>query len=114
MDEVSQDACFAVRSLRRSPFTIESRTGEIAVRMALGASPRQTLALVLRDGLRPVLGGILVGLALAVAAVRWLESMLFGVSPFDALAFAGVPVVLLAVRPRRLSYRPAARPASTP
>jgi predicted permease len=78
-------------------YTVERRTAELGVRMALGASPRGILALVLRDGLRPVLAGIGVGLAAALAVTRLLSSMLFDLSPLDPLTFLAVPLLLATV-----------------
>jgi putative ABC transport system permease protein len=78
-------------------YTVERRTAELGVRMALGASPRGVLALVLRDGLRPVFAGLVIGLAGAVALTRLLSSMLFDLSPLDPLTFLAVPLLLAAV-----------------
>ena len=83
-------------------------TAEIGVRMALGAERRQILWMVLRESLAVSAGGILVGLALAIAGARLLGSMLFGVGPVDPLtliaATAGITIVALAA-----GYLPARR-----
>ena len=68
-------------------FTVSSRAQEIGVRMALGASRSDILALVLRHGVWLGLPGVGLGLALAFAAGRGLEALLAGVSPRDAVTF---------------------------
>jgi predicted permease len=93
-------------------YTVERRTAELGVRMALGASPRGVLALVLRDGLRPVFAGLVIGLAGAVALTRLLSSMLFDLSPLDPLTFLAVPLLLAAVAAAAM-LAPARRAAAT-
>jgi putative ABC transport system permease protein len=73
---------------------VSQRTQEIGLRMALGATERGVLALVAWQAMRPVLAGLIVGLAGAVAATRALSSLLFGVSATDPATFAGVLAVL--------------------
>jgi predicted permease len=73
------------------------RTGEIGVRMALGAQRRQVLRLMLGDGLGPAFSGLALGLAASIGAVRLIESMLYGTRPLDPAIFAGVAATLLAV-----------------
>jgi predicted lysophospholipase L1 biosynthesis ABC-type transport system permease subunit len=70
-------------------FVVRSRSQEIGVRVALGAQPRDVLALVLRQAARRTLTGVLAGLVLAYAAGRAMQALLFGVSPHDAATFAG-------------------------
>ena len=70
----------------------------MGIRTALGASPRDLLRLVVLDqGLRLGLLGVVLGLVLAVPATRVLSSMLYGVSANDPLVFGGVAVMLTAV-----------------
>jgi putative ABC transport system permease protein len=71
------------------------RTGEIGVRMALGARREQVVGLMLGDGLRPALYGLLLGLVISAAAVRLIQSMLYGTRPLDPLIFAAVAATLL-------------------
>ena len=78
-------------------YTAGQRKNEIGVRMALGATPAAAAALVLRQGLRPVVIGAVTGVALAVGATRWIESLLFGVERMDAITYAGAGAVLLLI-----------------
>ena len=73
------------------------RTREIAVRLALGATPARLVALVLRDGAAWTLVGLAAGLAGARVLARALESLLFRVGPHDALTFIAVALVLASV-----------------
>ena len=78
-------------------FLVAQRTREIALRLALGAHPRDILASFLARGLALALAGIAIGLAAALALSRLLDSILFGVSPRDLLTFSLVPAVLLVI-----------------
>ena len=69
-------------------FTLSTRLPEIGVRMALGATPRDILRLVLRQGLLQAGSGLALGVALALIGGRVLQALLAGVSPTDALAYA--------------------------
>jgi predicted permease len=73
------------------------RTGEIGVRMALGAQREQVLRLMLGDGLRPAIYGLTLGLAASIGAVRLIQSMLYGTRPVDPAIFAAVAATLLGV-----------------
>ncbi len=73
------------------------RTGEIGVRMALGAQRGQVVRLLLGDGLRPALYGLVLGLLVSAGAVRLIQSMLYGTRPLDPAIFAAVAALLLAV-----------------
>jgi putative ABC transport system permease protein len=75
-------------------YSVEQRRQEIGVRMALGASRYGVARLVVGQGGRFALAGIGLGLAGALALTQFLQKMLYGVSPFDALTFASVVVVL--------------------
>ena len=71
-------------------YTVAQRTGEIGVRMALGASTGNILSLVLRAGAMQVGAGLLLGLVGAFAASRALQQALYAVKPFDPAVFATV------------------------
>ncbi len=92
-------------------FFVSQRTQEIGIRMALGAAPRDALALVLKRGLWLALTGVGAGLLGAFGLAQVMASLLFGVGAVDPLAFAAVPALLLAVA--LLScYLPARRAAT--
>lgn len=78
-------------------YIVAQRTGEIGIRIALGAQREQVLRKVLLDGLRPALAGLALGLAGSVAAARAIASMLYGTEPLDATVFGAVSLTLLAV-----------------
>lgn len=89
-------------------YSVEQRTQEIGVRMALGAERHQVLALVLRRGLVLAALGIAIGIAGALAGARYLQSMLFGVEPRDPSTFI-VVAASFAVVAAIASYLPARR-----
>jgi putative ABC transport system permease protein len=78
-------------------FSVAQRTRELGIRMALGARPRDVLLLVVRQGARLALAGIVVGGLGAIVSTRWMGSMLFQVDPLDPVTFAIVGVALAAV-----------------
>jgi putative ABC transport system permease protein len=78
-------------------YSVAQRTREFGVRLALGASSRDVLQLVLREGLVLVAGGILLGLAGALSLSHWLQSLLFGVSGNDPMTLGAVAVLLALV-----------------
>jgi putative ABC transport system permease protein len=75
-------------------YAATQRTQELGIRMALGASPRQILALLLKQGARLVAAGLLFGLAGAWALTRVMSNMLVGVSPSDPLTYFSVAALL--------------------
>ena len=77
--------------------SVTERTREIGVRSALGASPGDILSLVLLQGARLAGAGLLVGIAGALGLGRFLESLLFGVTPADPLTLGGVALLLALV-----------------
>src|SRR5215208_1222371 len=88
------------------------RAREVAVRIALGASARDVLAVMMRDGTRAVVAGLVVGTLLAAAAARLLRGALFGLGALDPVAFLGA-AALLGGAALAAMYRPARRAART-
>jgi predicted permease len=92
-------------------FTVAQRTREIGLRVALGAERRAVIGLVLRDGLRLLGAGVVIGLGAAVATTRVLGGLLHGVSPNDPLtlgvmcAVLGLVTVTAALLPARRAAR---------
>ena len=78
-------------------YIVAQRTTEIGVRIALGAQRKQVLKLMLLDGLRPAIAGLVIGVAASVGASRLLESLLFGTHPFDPIVFIAVCGILLVI-----------------
>jgi ABC-type antimicrobial peptide transport system permease subunit len=78
-------------------FAVARRTGEIGLRMALGALPADVLRMVLLDAGRMAAVGIVIGLGAAFALSRYLESQLFGVKAADPYIYAGAALVLAVV-----------------
>ena len=76
-------------------YLVTQRTPEIGIRMALGAERERVLRLMLLDGLRPALAGLVLGMAASVAVTRLIRSVLYGTSPLDATVFLLVIVTLL-------------------
>ena len=78
-------------------YLVTQRTAEIGIRIALGARRPSVLRLVMIDGLRPALIGLVLGLAGSAGVVRLIRSMLYETSPLDPAVFAAVAATLLAV-----------------
>jgi putative ABC transport system permease protein len=78
-------------------YLVSQRTNEVGIRLALGANRGSILSLVLGQGMKLVLIGVTVGLAAACALTRLINTLLFGVSPFDPLTFVAVPFLLMGV-----------------
>lgn len=92
-------------------YLVSQRQQEISVRMALGATAPEVTNMVIRTSLKTVLVGIVLGLIGALAAARLLESMLFGVSAYDATTLAAVCLLILTVA-TLASWLPARRAAA--
>jgi predicted permease len=75
-------------------YSVNQQTREIGIRMAMGAQTGRVLQLVVGQGMRLALAGLILGLLVALAVMRVLSSLLFGVSAHDPFIFVGVPFVL--------------------
>jgi putative ABC transport system permease protein len=91
-------------------YGIARRTGEIAVRIALGAQPRRVISMILRETAGVVCAGLALGGGLAYAASRLIDSRLYGVAPQDPPTLALATGVLLLVA-LSAAYMPAQRAA---
>jgi len=89
-------------------YSVTGRTRELGVRTAIGATPRQLAAIVMRRGLALTIGGTALGMGAAAAAAQTIEGLLFGITATDAVTFAGTPI-LLAVVALAACYVPARR-----
>ena len=78
-------------------YGVRQRAREIGIRVALGAKPAGVLRMVLCEGLRLAFGGIAIGTLSAFALTRFVQGLLFGVTPHDPVAFIAAPLVLTAV-----------------
>jgi predicted permease len=94
-------------------YGVAQRSREIGVRIAVGASRRDVLRLIVKGALKLAGGGIIIGIAAALALGRFMQSLLFGVHPFDPATFASGSIVLLIVA-LSASLLPAWRAARTP
>jgi predicted permease len=89
-------------------FSVTRRTREIGVRMAIGAKPAAVLSMVMRQGLTIVLIGLAVGSLLAAAAATALRGILYGITPFDAVAWA-MAMAAMAAAAALANFLPARR-----
>jgi ABC-type antimicrobial peptide transport system permease subunit len=78
-------------------YSVVQRTREIGIRMALGADSANVLRLILRQGARIGMLGLVIGTLAAYLSTRALSSMLYGVDPHDPLIFAGIAASLIVV-----------------
>jgi ABC-type antimicrobial peptide transport system permease subunit len=78
-------------------YAVSSRTNEIGSRMALGAQRQNVLWLILRESLRLVFAGVVIGVLTVFAAGKWTSSLLFGVKPADPLAIALATLLMFLV-----------------
>jgi len=92
-------------------YSVGRRVREVAIRTALGGTPRKVVALIIRQGLVPVVGGFVLGTATALAFTRMLTSRLYGIAAHDPATYAGVAFLILAIAALAV-WLPARRAAS--
>jgi len=92
-------------------YSVANRTNEIGIRLALGAQPRQVLAMILREATWISLAGVSAGLGAALVLARLIKSMLYGPQPADPVSLISGAALLLAVG-LAASWLPARRAAS--
>jgi putative ABC transport system permease protein len=78
-------------------YSVGRRVREVAVRMALGGTPRRVVALIMRQGLIPVVVGLFLGATAALTFTRVLTSRLYGIAAHDPLTYVGVAFLILAI-----------------
>ena len=78
-------------------YSVSQRTQEIGIRMALGAPNRSILRLIIGEGMKRALLGVIIGVAASLVLTRLVQSLLFGVSATDLLTFSGVALLLTSV-----------------
>jgi putative ABC transport system permease protein len=78
-------------------YTVSQRTREIGLRMAIGASPRDVLRLVVGGGMKLAVIGVGIGIVAALALSQFVKAMLFDVTPSDPVSYAATAIVLLAI-----------------
>jgi predicted permease len=91
-------------------YMVNQGTRELGIRIAVGASPRNILSLVVRQGMALALGGVTLGLAASFLLTRLIRSLLFGVRATDPITFVGISL-LLAIITLLACYIPAQRAA---
>ena len=78
-------------------YSVSQRTHDIGVRMALGAQKSDVLRLVMRQGMRLSLTGVVIGVVVALGVTRFLSNMLYGVKSTDPLTFVAVSLLLTSI-----------------
>jgi len=78
-------------------YSVEQRTQEIGIRLALGAERSEVRRMVVAQGMKLAVVGVVIGIASAYGLSRFIASLLFGVKPLDPWTFAGIPILLTTV-----------------
>ena len=78
-------------------YSVARRTNEIGIRMALGARPQDVLRLVMSESMLLVVAGIVIGVAIALGASRFVATLLFGLAPTDVLSMLAAALVMIVV-----------------
>ncbi len=89
-------------------YSVQQRTQEIGIRMALGASAQDVRKMVVRQGMALALAGVIIGVAAALGVTRLMASLLYGVTPRDPIAMTSVALLLVGVA-LAATYLPARR-----
>ena len=89
-------------------YVVSRRTREIGIRMALGAQAKDVRRMVVAQGGRVAMVGVVIGLGAALLSARWLETLLFEVKARDPLVFGAVSLIMISVA-LLASYVPARR-----
>ena len=89
-------------------YSVQQRTQEIGIRMALGASAQDVRKMVMKQGIVLALAGVFIGVAVALALTRLMTSLLYGVTPRDPVTMVSVAFILIAVA-LAATYLPARR-----
>jgi ABC-type antimicrobial peptide transport system permease subunit len=79
------------------PRHLQFRTDEIGIRMALGAHPREVVKLVVKDGAKLAVAGLVIGVIAAATVTRFMKSLFFGVASTDPVTFVCVLILLMMV-----------------
>jgi len=78
-------------------YSVEQRTAEIGIRLALGAEVSRVRKMIVLQGMGLAIVGVIIGVSLAFSLTRFISSFLFGIKPWDPVAFIVVPIALSAV-----------------
>jgi putative ABC transport system permease protein len=78
-------------------YSVSQRTREMGLRLAMGAIPSSLVRAAIGQGMKPALAGVVIGVPAALALARFLETLLFGVTPFDPASYGATTLLLLAV-----------------
>ena len=78
-------------------YSVNQRTNEIGIRMALGAQPSNVLRLILANGMAMVVAGIVIGLGLSMLLAKSMNSLLYGIGMFDPISFLSTALLLILV-----------------
>ena len=89
-------------------YSVQQRTQEIGIRMALGASAQDVRNMVVRQGMALALAGVIIGVAAALGGTRLMASLLYGITPRDPIAMTSVALLLVGVA-LAATYLPARR-----
>ncbi len=92
-------------------FTTSARTREIGVRLALGATRSNVVRMIVLQGLRLAIPGIMIGIVAALGLTRFIEHMLYGVRPTDPAVFLQLTILMLGIA-ALAAYLPARRAAT--